>query len=169
MVIKRMSLAELAPAEYNPRKMTDAAYKGLKRSIERFGLVQPIVFNKQTGRVISGHQRLRVLLDAGVDKEQVVVVDLPEAEEKALNLAMNNPAIAGEFTDDVRAILEELQELLPDACVDLRLGDIADLNLADFKTDFQAEDLDGLAPLDEFSGDEVSCPECGHKWRISAK
>lgn len=168
MKIERMKLAELIPADYNPRTITAAAYKGLTASIERFGLVQPIIFNERTGRVVGGHQRLKVLLDKGEAETDVAVVDLPEAEEKALNLTLNNQAIAGQFTEDVLAILEELQALIPDACIDLRLGEIADLDLAAMRPEFGMDPLDNLDTLDEFSGKEVTCPECGHVFKAAA-
>ena len=44
----RMSIAELTPADYNPRTISEAALKGLAASIDRFGLVQPIIWNKRT-------------------------------------------------------------------------------------------------------------------------
>ena len=84
---------------------------GLSKSIERFGLVQPIVWNKRTERVVGGHQRLKVLEAQGVEDTSVIVVDLPESEEKALNVALNSPAISGEFTDELDALLAEIKEL----------------------------------------------------------
>ena len=66
MEIVKMKLSELNPAEYNPRKALkpgDPAYEKLKTSILSFGNVEPIVWNRSTGNVIGGHQRLRVLLD----------------------------------------------------------------------------------------------------------
>ena len=86
--ITRMPLAELKPAAYNPRRISDAALGGLAHSIERFGCVQPIIWNRPTKRVVGGHQRLRVLLDRGEAEADVVVVDLSAAEEKALNVAL---------------------------------------------------------------------------------
>ena len=145
--IRSMPLAELMPADYNPRTITDAAFKGLKASIERFGCVQFVVWNKRTGRVVGGHQRLRVLQEAGVEQTDVVVVDLPEAEEKALNLALNNPAIAGEFTASVQDLLDEIGAALPDICLDLRLDQIDYPNpndvLAEYEgmPEFKNEDL----------------------------
>ena len=59
-----MNISKLNPAEYNPRKNLqpgDAEYEKLKRSMEQFGYVEPVVWNKTTGRVIGGHQRLRFL------------------------------------------------------------------------------------------------------------
>ena len=122
--LTRMSLADLTPANYNPRTISDAAMKGLEHSIDRFGLVQPIVWNKRTGNIVGGHQRLAALLNRGATEADVYVVDLPEVEEKALNLALNNPGIQGEFTAAVVDIIEELQAEVPDLVAELDLGAI---------------------------------------------
>jgi len=124
---KRMKLTELNPAAYNPRSITESAMRGLTASIERFGCVEPIIWNERTGNVVGGHQRLKVLQSQGEKTTDVVVVDLPEVEEKALNLSLNNPAITGDFTADVTDILAELGELIPDALPELLLDDIGEL------------------------------------------
>lgn len=162
--IKRLPLSKLTPAGYNPRLISDAARKGLTASIERFGLVQPIVYNKRTGNIVGGHQRLDVLLARGDTEADVVVVDLPEEEEKALNLTLNNPAIQGEFTTDVTALLDELQEALPEVCLDLQLARISELDL----TPTEAV-LPEFREYDESVAGEVkyaTCPECAHKFPI---
>jgi hypothetical protein len=82
-------------------RSSQEALAGLQASVERFGLVEPVVWNRRTGRVVGGHQRLKVLQQMGGETTEGVVVDLPEIEEKALNVALNNPAIAGEFTADI--------------------------------------------------------------------
>ena len=43
--ITTMKLADLKQADYNPRTISPAALDGLRHSVERFGLVEPIVFN----------------------------------------------------------------------------------------------------------------------------
>jgi DNA modification methylase len=92
--------------------------------------VQPIVWNSRTNRVVGGHQRFDALKSLGKTEAQVVVVDLPEAEEKALNLTLNNPAITGEFTDDLQAILAELSQLPELELEELRLDALLDSTLA---------------------------------------
>jgi len=92
MEVRRMKVNEINPAPYNPRidlKPGDPEYEALKKSIERFGLVDPLIWNKRTNRLVGGHQRLKVLKDLGYETADVVVVDLPESEEKTLNIALN--------------------------------------------------------------------------------
>ena len=120
----RMRLSDLSPAPYNPRKISDAAMAGLRKSVARFGLVQPIIWNERTERIVGGHQRLEALRAEGVEETDVVVVDLPESEEKALNVALNSPAISGEFTDELDALLAEIREMEPELYEDLLLDQL---------------------------------------------
>lgn len=92
MQIQKVNAARLNPAAYNPRrdlKPGDKDYEKLKRSIEEFGFVEPVVWNEATGNVVGGHQRLKVLLDMGETEIDCVVVNLGPEQEKALNLALN--------------------------------------------------------------------------------
>lgn len=106
MVIEKKNTADLLPADYNPRKDLkpgDPEYEKLKRSLEQFGYVEPVIWNKATGRVVGGHQRLKVLIGMGITEVECVVVDLPEDKEKALNIALNK--ISGDWDKDKLAVL----------------------------------------------------------------
>jgi len=130
MVIERKHTADLIPADYNPRKDLkpgDAEYEKLKRSIEQFGYVEPVIWNKTTGFVVGGHQRLKVLLDMGIIEVECVVVEMDAEKEKVLNIALNK--ISGEWDKDKLALL------------------IADLQGADFDvslTGFEPAEIDSL-------------------------
>lgn len=106
MNIEKISVGELKAASYNPRKDLkpgDAEYEKLKRSIEEFGYVEPVIWNKRTGTVVGGHQRLKVMKDLGYEEVDCVVVDLDEQKEKALNIALNK--ISGEWDEGLLASL----------------------------------------------------------------
>ena len=130
MLIERKNTADLLPADYNPRKDLkpgDAEYEKLKRSIEQFGYVEPVIWNKTTGRVVGGHQRLKVLIDIGITEVECVVVEMDESKEKALNVALNK--ISGDWDTDKLALL------------------IADLQGEDFDvslTGFEPAEIDAL-------------------------
>ena len=103
MNIEKIDVEKLKAAAYNPRKELkpgDAEYEKLKRSIKEFGYVEPVIWNKRTGNVIGGHQRLSVLKDIGETRIDCVVVDLDDKREKALNIALNK--IQGEWDKDSR-------------------------------------------------------------------
>lgn len=87
-----MKISEITPAAYNPRvnlKPGDEQYEALKNSLERFGVAAPLIVNKSTGTLISGHQRLNVLKANGVEEVEVVLVELDEEKERLLNIALN--------------------------------------------------------------------------------
>ena len=130
MIIEKKNTADLLPADYNPRKDLkpgDAEYEKLKRSIKQFGYVEPVIWNQTTGRVVGGHQRLKVLMDMGMTEVDCVVVAMDEEKEKALNIALNK--ISGDWDKDKLALL------------------IADLQGADFDvslTGFEPAEIDAL-------------------------
>ena len=104
--LERKYLKDLIPADYNPRKDLkpgDAEYESLKRSIERYGVVEPIIWNQTTGHIVGGHQRLKVLLNAGETETDCVVVELGENDEKGLNIALNK--ISGDWDKDKLALV----------------------------------------------------------------
>lgn len=112
MNTKVIKLADIKPAPYNPRvQLTpkDQEYKALDTSIAENGLVLPLVVNLRDGCLIGGHQRLSVLLAAGETETNAVVVDMDEAQAKALCIALNK--LDGEWDYGVLAeILQELTE-----------------------------------------------------------
>lgn len=84
-----MKLVDLKPADYNPRINLEpgmAEYEKLKQSILEFGFIDPPIFNKHTGNLVGGHQRVSVARDLGLFEEvEVSIVDLHLEKEKALN------------------------------------------------------------------------------------
>lgn len=121
---RQMQIAELTPAPYNPREISAPALAGLRASIGRWGVVQPVIWNKRTRRVVGGHQRLKVLVEAGEVETTVIVVDLPDDEEKALNITLNNPEIAGTWTAGVLPLIDEIKAALGEAADALRLDEL---------------------------------------------
>lgn len=140
---EKRKLTELRAAEYNPRKTLtpeDSEYQKIKRSIEEFGYVDPIIINED-GTIIGGHQRTTVLKDLGYEEVDVVVVDLDKQKEKALNIALNK--ITGEW--------DELK--LKDLLLDLELGDY-DITFTGFEQKDLTELVDSLAVEPETVDDE---------------
>ncbi|MGM8363983.1 site-specific DNA-methyltransferase [Virgibacillus sp. W0181] len=130
MIVEKIKVEQLIPADYNPRKDLqpgDSEYEKIKRSLEEFGYVDPVIWNKTTGRVVGGHQRLKVLAGMGRTEVECVVVELNEEKEKALNVALNK--ISGDWDKEKLAVL------------------MTDLDAADFDvslTGFDAAEIDDL-------------------------
>jgi ParB-like chromosome segregation protein Spo0J len=110
MIIQKIPVTKIKPAKYNPRKDLkpgDPAYEKLKRSMTEFGYVEPIIWNEETGNIVGGHQRYKILLEAGHAEVECVVVKLPADKEKALNVALNK--VTGDW--EVKALAELLNDL----------------------------------------------------------
>lgn len=147
MRIERKRIGELNAAPYNPRvalRPGMPGYERLARSVREFGLVQPIVWNERTGHVVSGHQRLEVLRNEGESEVEAVVVSLPLEREKALNVALNNSHVGGDW--DAGKLVDLLGELceLPDFDETLTGFDGDELRnlLLDAEDEFTPEDED---------------------------
>lgn len=82
-------------APYNPRRISAYELERLKASISQFGFVVPVVINTRTGKLVSGHQRIKAAVELNIAEVPVVEIDVAENDEKVLNLAMNR--IHGHF------------------------------------------------------------------------
>lgn len=122
-------------ADYNPRRISPEGKKALKKSIKTFGVVGGIVVNKRTGyTVVSGHQKIAILdeISKGQDYTiRVELIDVDVATEKALNVALNNPNVGGEWDYD------KLAELVPD--IDWQSAGLTEADLSVIGVDYVFE------------------------------
>ena len=102
--------SQIKNAEYNPRIMGKKAKKRLRKSIVSSGLVSALTWNRRTGNLVGGHQRLEQLdaLEKSGDYELTVcVIDVDEREEAKLNVQLNNPDSQGDWDLDKLAGIAE--------------------------------------------------------------
>ena len=102
--------SQIKNAPYNPRIMDAKAKKRLRKNIAAHGLVSSLTWNKRTGNLVGGHQRLEQLdaLEKNKDYELTVdVIDVDEREEATLNVQLNNPSMQGEWDLDKLAYMSE--------------------------------------------------------------
>lgn len=163
MEIVKIKADALIPADYNPRKdltEDDAEFKRIKRSIEEFGYVEPIIINKDY-TIIGGHQRLKVLKMLGYEEVECVIVNVNKEKEKALNIALNK--IKGEWD------IPKLKDVLKD----LYEGNIFDIELTGFGEDevkslIKEINIDNFFSKEEREREEsenmVICPACGEEF-----
>ena len=100
MNIRKIKINKLKPATHNPRQISKKQYNDLKDSIEKFGLVDPIIINKDF-TVIGGHQRLKVCKELKYKDIDCVALFLTKEEERELNIRLNKSG--GEFDLDILA------------------------------------------------------------------
>ncbi|ASS77219.1 transcriptional regulator [Tumebacillus algifaecis] len=168
LYIRTIPVEQINPAPYNPRRDLqpgDPEFEKLKRSMETYGYVDPLIWNKRTGNLVGGHQRFKVLVAAGATEVDVSVVDLDDSSEKALNITLNK--VSGDW-DDVK--LASLLDELRGAGFEIALTGFndteADKLIAQFQfgEDDRAGDFEnGEINLGSFDDDnfDCQCPRCG--------
>lgn len=146
MIIKKINIKDINPAKYNPRKdlqPTDPEYQHIKNSIINFGYIDPIVWNEQTGNLVGGHQRLKILVELGNTEVDCVVVSFDDKQEKAANLALNKAQ--GDW--DMEALEVLLGELEFDYDMgsfgfDIQIDEIAELTDDEFDLDQALQEIE---------------------------
>jgi len=114
MKIERIEINKLKPATYNPRQISKKQYKDLEESIDKFGLVDPIIVNKDM-TIIGGHQRYKIWSEkakqSSIDDITIpcVVLELNKEQERELNIRLNKSG--GEWDMDILANEFEIEEL----------------------------------------------------------
>lgn len=114
----------------------------------------PLIVNERTGTLVSGHQRLNVMLAEGVEETEVVIVDMEPEREKALCIALNK--ISGQW--DYGALADILEELR-DSPVDILATGFSDDEIADLLGELQEEIGGGEAPDVESVGKKEDTKE----------
>lgn len=89
MNLKKINIKLIKENKLNPRSIDEKTIKDLKSSMKEFGYIQPIIWNKRTSNIISGHQRFNILRDEGVKEIEVIEVDLDEDKEKIALITFN--------------------------------------------------------------------------------
>ena len=149
METQLVPIQSLNPAKYNPRTMPREQMEALKRSLEKYGFVEPVVVNKRGNIIVGGHQRVSAWKALGRKSLPVLFVDLDEADEKALNLALNK--ISGVWDDNALAeVISSLKGLGFD-----------DFGVTGF-SNTEIDKLGGLQSSDELGGlnkDDNAIPE----------
>lgn len=133
-VVVSISRKDIVPDDINPRTITDENRKRLKESIEKNGLVGHPVWNRTTGHIVGGHQRIDALDSLMRTKDyplDVLAVEMPLKDEIRLNVALNNQDSQGEFNFD--AIAELARDFDLDLSTDFGFSDdVIEVNFPEF-------------------------------------
>ena len=170
-----LKVEEVKPNPKNPRidlRPGMPLYEKLKDSIEKFEYVDPIIWNKTTGMIVSGHQRFQVMKDIAeakgekFDTVDVMQVEMTEAEQNTFMVAVNK--ITGLWdTEKLKALFQELSEEdlsytgYDDFEIQALLGD-TDTESTDFSDDDPSYNPD----YDSRGKKKVVCPHCGEEFEI---
>tara|TARA_R110002020_G_scaffold458344_1_gene675701 strand:+ start:90 stop:677 length:588 start_codon:yes stop_codon:yes gene_type:complete len=135
MKVEKIKTHKLKLAKYNPRQITKKQYNDLKKSIEKFDLVDPIIVNKDY-TVIGGHQRLKICKELKYKDVDCVVLDLDKEQERELNIRLNKSG--GEWDMDILANEFDMEELKEWGFKDIEFG----LNIDKLDDTFSLDDSD---------------------------
>mgnify|MGYP003147844755 FL=1 len=100
MQLEKIKINKLKAATYNPRQISTKQYNDLKKSLDKFGVVDPIIINKDY-TVIGGHQRLKICKELNHKEIGCIILDLDKDDERELNIRLNKNT--GEFDMDILA------------------------------------------------------------------
>lgn len=170
--IERKKISELHQAEYNPRQIGQEAFTGLGQSLEKFGLLAYIVWNRRTGNIVGGHQRYKQLVEHNVKETDVIVVDLDDNEEMALNIALNSKSLQGDFTPGAIEALRVTEARIGQAFSDIKLDDLLEqLEKKNKKKEKKGKGKDEYMDADpvEMNYEKaemiIICPKCQSKFK----
>ena len=152
--IEVINRKDIHGADYNPRKITESAKKKLRKFLKDNGLWSPLVLNKRTMTLISGHQRLSIM-DSLLRKDDydltMSVVDVDEKLEVSGNVFMNNQSAMGEW--DIFA-LQDIKGLFPDIDFEADMGfDESDINILFGRQEENEKIIEEQAAADEYTPD----------------
>ena len=94
-------ITELIEPDYNPRKINAKQREDIKKSLTKYGFVQPLVVNIHADRmniIVGGNQRKKIAEAMGYEKAPCILVELNEEDEKELNLRLNKNTAEFDFT-----------------------------------------------------------------------
>jgi len=170
--VRKIKLADAKPFAENPRKIEDKNQKALSASLRRFGYVDLIVWNEQTGNIVGGHQRYTLLVQQGVKEANMIVVDMSPEEELAANLTLNNPEIEGDWDDPVGELLSRIEDVDPDFFAEAGFDDLRKAVEAMVPKTGQDsyEDKNQEVDIDDLTSDcDIKCPCCDFEWEVDDK
>lgn len=144
----------------NWRHHPDAQAASLNEVLRNVGVVQTVIFNQATGRLVDGHLRVRLARERGERTVKTTIVDLSEDEERII-LATLDPlsAMAGTNEGVLRDLIASIE------AGGTWLDDLLAASSAAAGLDLsEVEPPAGFAEYDENIATEHECPKCGYKW-----
>lgn len=150
--IEYLPIKDLKPYEKNTRKHQKKDVDNIAKSIEKFGMLDPIGIWKGN-IIVEGHGRMLACKQLGMTEVPCVRLDhLTDEQRREYAIAHNATAELSEWDLDI----------LPD--------ELAELDLSDFDFDFGIDDEEELPDFDEepsksnSKNDICNCPKCGFEW-----
>lgn len=165
-----MKIEDLTANPNNPREIRTKAQRGLRTSLERYGDLSGITYNKRSGQLVCGHQRVDQLksmggvyrdgaIEVGSFKYAVRVVDWPASAEREASVAANNGEIQGSWSDQIGDFLKDIQAgMSADTFSDLQFDSLAESLKIDLAMPGEVEE----PPVPDLPTDPITQP--GDVW-----
>lgn len=163
--LEKRKIADLKPLSKNPRKLSKHDYEHLKKSLDKFGLIDKPIINTD-GTIIGGHQRVAVLKRDKVKEVECYVAQEPLSERDLHELNVRLNRNAGEWDFDILANEWDEADLLEWGFTDSELSlDILDESAEEESGVPEAPKapLTKLGDLYELGDHRLICGDCRHK------
>ena len=85
-----VKFADIRPASYNPRKITDNAFVELQGSLKTLGFILPIIVNRDNMTIVAGHQRTKAAMAVGLEEAPVYFISGVDIESEILFNQVHN-------------------------------------------------------------------------------
>jgi len=164
--IGKVRLEDVIPIPVNDRFIEHKNLKGLRTSLNEFGMVELPVWNKRTKHLLGGNQKFALLCESGIKDSDMIIVDFPEEEESEINLTLNNPEIQGTFTAGVNDLLRTVEVGNKSLYESLNMDKLQKetQKLVPKPPPLPEEEI--VLPDPDW---DTVCPCCRHRWIIGAK
>lgn len=137
MEIIKLKLEELKPYDKNAKEHPQEQIEQIKKSIEQFGMNDPIAIWGEENLIVEGHGRLEALKQLNYKEVDCIRLDhLSDEERKAYTLAHNKLTMNSDFDLDI--LNEELEDIL-------------NIDMSDFGFDLGLEDEENIIERTDLS------------------
>ena len=160
---KMLPIKEVLPNPRNPNQHPTIQMKGLQATLKDNEIRHPLIVSKQSGLLVAGHARLKVLEDLGVKKVPVVFQDFENEKKEFQFMVADNESQRKSWLDPEKLHIatEELK------ITEIKLesfGIYDELATPKTKEEQEAQDNEDTAPTQEKK--TATCPECHHVFYI---
>ena len=159
--IERVALADCHPHPKNDNIRNHPApgtpeWNTLKASIAQ-SYYDPIVLNERNGQLVSGHLRVKVMLEDGYTHADASIVDMDEAVHQARLISANHP-VGADNLPGMKDLLEDLDALN------------VDMDLTGWTHDALENLMTAMPPEDPpAEATPITCPECGAQFQLGSE
>lgn len=159
------AIADLKPADRNPRTHSDSQIRQIADSIREFGCINPILVDS-ANKIVAGHGRVAAAKKLGLTEVPTARIDhLTPAQLRAYAIADNKLAENAGWDSELLALeLEYITKLDIDFDLTLTGFEVPEIDL--LLTDLESADSDPADEVPEPGPDESTVTHLGDMWQV---